>query len=482
MLMEYFYDYAPAIIIGTTCLISGVIIGVFVARMARNPNDNANNNEDDIASIIQDAATLEDKVGFLETTLNKLFTEDLPNLTTYIMSLPDNISNPLLLKMVKITEYIRTRSQEYKETFHNNDEIGENYYEVGNDNLYSPHEIISPAYKIFSDFSEGIFGLILHTLFYVFCVFAVISIPKFCFMLYKDVNNKLNFFILLFIAVIITTFFFLFPIIMLILTISGSILSFILAIQIYLRKFNYLNPIIIGIFNFLSHINVMTFLLDLYSFVFFKVSFNTFKYIIDFYFIFTLAYVTFSKVFIFCFVNDLLQYFSTFNYFLLLFMMFLSLYIWLFRISLLYANVIIISYQTRRLYIDNILLIEGNNPINEIPQSSSSDAMTDYPRPKSVFKGFFNRHYQRNTYYYPPRPWYYYSGNLILGVCTLGIGCYGAYLGYHALQATRAQNTQMANQNKELANQNRELARQNDLEELSQGLMTKEEYHKKWKS
>jgi hypothetical protein len=39
MLLDLLHNYVPAIIIGTTCLISGVIIGVFVARMSKNPND-----------------------------------------------------------------------------------------------------------------------------------------------------------------------------------------------------------------------------------------------------------------------------------------------------------------------------------------------------------------------------------------------------------------------------------------------------------
>jgi hypothetical protein len=134
-MQDYLSNNFSTIVVGTTCLISGVIIGVFVARMSKNPNYNANS--DDVASIIKENEILENKVTFLQDTLNKRFTQDLSDLTNSITVLAQQFSQTLLSKLLEISTYLITRSQEFKETFSNKNQIPDNYYATGDDNFYS---------------------------------------------------------------------------------------------------------------------------------------------------------------------------------------------------------------------------------------------------------------------------------------------------------------------------------------------------------
>lgn len=74
-----------------------------------------------------------------------------------------------------------------------------------------------------------------------------------------------------------------------------------------------------------------------------------------------------------------------------------------------------------------------------------------------------------------------------VGLCTLGVGCYGIYyqrqqylMAQQQNEIAREQNRIAQEQNEIARKQNREFKKQNDLEEVSQGLMTKETYQKKW--
>jgi hypothetical protein len=109
---------------------------------------------------------------------------------------------------------------------------------------------------------------------------------------------------------------------------------------------------------------------------------------------------------------------------------------------------------------------------------------------------FINVNYNRNYYrqfFDSTKPVFYRNVGLGIGFCAMGAACVGAYYAkvqadyakeqayYAKQQAEHAkQQTDYAKQQAEHAAHNTaELRRQNDLEELSQGIITRDEYERR---
>lgn len=115
----------------------------------------------------------------------------------------------------------------------------------------------------------------------------------------------------------------------------------------------------------------------------------------------------------------------------------------------------------------NILQVE------EAPTEAPSSVPTT---PKSFIHVSFHQNNNNHHHHYPkPRMSSWGKFGIGIGVCTLCVGSYTAYNSYLAVQAAQIQAQASISQLLELQ-------RQNDLQERAQGVMSDEEYNKKWKT
>jgi len=124
-----------------------------------------------------------------------------------------------------------------------------------------------------------------------------------------------------------------------------------------------------------------------------------------------------------------------------------------------------------------ILKMEGEQPSS---QSSSSSSSTEIPSTRRNFLNIsFNRH--RHNYYYSYQKLHFWGKvGIGVGVGTFAIGSVTCIYSYQSAQAAMLQVEQARIQNEHSRIQNIEFRRQNDLEELSQGIISKETYNKRW--
>lgn len=114
-----------------------------------------------------------------------------------------------------------------------------------------------------------------------------------------------------------------------------------------------------------------------------------------------------------------------------------------------------------------------DHPNDELPSHGNKNPVNSKPEKSYSFLTFRktinnNQYHQAST-----NAFRYRVIGLGIGACTLCIGGYAAY--QQRLQTIAAQESVRAQEIN-----NREMTRQNDLEELSQGLMSKENYNKKY--
>jgi hypothetical protein len=100
---------------------------------------------------------------------------------------------------------------------------------------------------------------------------------------------------------------------------------------------------------------------------------------------------------------------------------------------------------------------------------------------RSLLHVSYNNHNHNHNHPYKPRMSSWGKFGIGLGVCTLCVGSYTAYNSYLTAQAAIIQAQASAIQAQASLSQLSELQRQNDLQERAQGLISSEEYAKKWK-
>jgi len=354
--------------------------------------------------------------------------------------------------------------------------------------------------------SEGHLGFLIQTIFYIFCFLSSFIIPYGYYHTYRIIKNNSLFFSFGLIMLSLATLFFYFPLLLLFSSIVASTFAFIFSFQPYLNRYTLTIPLLTFTFSRLTKLGLYTYIFKVYSTIFFIISLNKFKFFVRAYVTFSIAYIFFTKIFFLFYLSGILNTLTTFNYFLLLLMMFLSSLFWILRLVILYITIIINSIQYRNLFLDNLLLIEGG--FVEQPSQPSQPSSQSSSQPSSSVKTSYslfslNRHYVRQTFHYS-RPRYIYNGNMIIGVCTLGLGCFAGYVAYNAMLETARGNELTSKANEltrqaheltretneltretnevnrqatgELARQNDELARQNDLGELTGNIISVDEY------
>jgi hypothetical protein len=254
-------------------------------------------------------------------------------------------------------------------------------------------------------------------------------------------------FFLIGIGALITMFF---PIFWLIFIMPLTVISLILVFPCVIQYVFPRRNLIVIILNFLIEVNVFKFLTNLHSIVFYTktkiyIMFVIFCYGLTIFYILVSRYNFYHKIVL----RETFSFSTTLIIGVFLFIGLCGSYL---RILINLSNIVVLA---ARAYVPEIL-----DPILKVEPA-------DYPinTPRN-FLGF-SKHTHNHNHYHPPQPkttgWSRFGVIAALGTLAVGSATY-----YH----TRLQTA-------ELQKQTQEFKRQNDLEELSQSLMTKEEYHKR---
>lgn len=223
----------------------------------------------------------------------------------------------------------------------------------------------------------------------------------------------------------------------------------------YLQHYNFY---LIKILNFAYNYGILNFLGRLHVFMFYC---DGTKFFIRAFMIHLMSfiYILLTRYYFYNFVFLHNAPFTGIRYCLFLFFSFICLiavYIrFLITLSIICINHIEILLPE---LLSNILKVEPSLPLDS--------ALSHSPmHPRSLIH--FSYHNNNNHHHYPkPRMSSWGKFGIGLGVCTLCVGSYTAYNSYLTTQAALLQVSA--------------LQRQNDLQEVSQGIMSKEEYKIKW--
>ena len=254
-----------------------------------------------------------------------------------------------------------------------------------------------------------------------------------------------------------------------------SMLTAIPSLIFYLHfrfNINAIQRILSYLISFLNRVGILNFLNNLYSKVFFVITdFQYFWFTQSLFFV-SLGYIIISRYYVFFVVTNNFHLLNQFHYILLTLSLYLCLCIWTLRLILNLSFFIVSSLQS---YNKPILLFGEDLPI---PPSSNSN-IPPSSNPPSTPPNYFsfwnlNRHTYNTSYTYA-RPRWYYMGNLTLGVCTLGLGCVGAYVAYQMWTATEESN-------RALDRNSQAMNRQSDQADVDAGRMTEQAYIDKWLS
>lgn len=248
-------------------------------------------------------------------------------------------------------------------------------------------------------------------------------------------------------------------------------LNFSYYIQKYLSQYN---AYVIFILNLAYTHGILHFLGRLHIFIFYSGDKNFYIrafiiHLMSFFYILLTRYYYYNFVFL---KNSPL---IGFNYFLFLVFSFICLVAVYIRF-LVTLSIICISKIEILLphLLPNILQVE------EAPTEAPSSVPTT---PKSFIHVSFHQNNNNHHHHYPkPRMSSWGKFGIGIGVCTLCVGSYTAYNSYLAVQAAQIQAQASQIQAQASISQLLELQRQNDLQERAQGVMSDEEYNKKWKT
>ncbi len=255
-----------------------------------------------------------------------------------------------------------------------------------------------------------------------------------------------------------------FPMLWLIFFMPLTILSLVLGgipyyIQPYFPRVNLILPIL----EILGELNILKFFITLHSLVFYSIT-KIYLYFFVFCNVFTILYMIVSRYNFYhkVVLREDFSFDTSLVIGLLLFISFCGSYL---RILINVSNVVVavVRHYAPDL-LDPLLRVQPE----ELPPGSH----------RSLF------HFSRNTHnnHYPPQP-----KSVTWGRAGFFIACGGMVLGgvtaYYTARQTYAmerQTLEMIHQNDLMERQTLEIIHQNDLEELSQGIMTKEEFNKRY--
>lgn len=284
----------------------------------------------------------------------------------------------------------------------------------------------------------------------------------------KNAMNKNTFFIMILILFMMSLITFFWPI-----TISVCFfLSFLFSLPFFYHHFidntfllKHL-PKVKQVILFLDKINFLTFIYILHENLYLKLSFKQFKiFAIILHFIIAI-YVCVSRYYFynniilhvnFTFLNLLLIYFA-------LFVGFFCLYIRFF----LNLGFILLPLVREIEIMDNLILkVEGLDGVDVSENKKNNNSSYQ------LLKIHRETHHHHHNHINPTK-------NLLWGKLGFGVGLFTAAVASATCYYTYQQVLAARQQNEALDRQNIALDRQNDLEEVAQGLMTKEEYLKKY--
>lgn len=294
----------------------------------------------------------------------------------------------------------------------------------------------------FSNITSKTFSFFLF-LFLSLCCFLTIKFPtiSFCFVLILILINIMSIFTGNF------------------LTLTVPFLDKILVVKIPFIFTQLSNKFFYFILDIFEKIKIFRLLETLHINLFYKLSVPTFE---------SLTLLCHSLSFLYLVTNRLI-YFKIDSFLspdILYLLLFISLYfVWFRAVISLSIRLVQIYRNINPLALDPVLRVDPFDP-NEFP-----------PKPDYKSKSLFAFHRTNNYHHLPPTPKKFTAwqkGTAVAAFATVAITGLGTYYAYQHLQSSRDQTV-------ELKRQTVELKRQNDLEEVSQGLMTREEFKNKYK-
>jgi hypothetical protein len=338
--------------------------------------------------------------------------------------------------------------------------------------------ITSPVITLPQDYSSlpyylsfNAFGF-LTIVFYIFSFVLCLIVPYMLYITYTYIIDKM--YRLRFIMILLTAsiIFFALPLLLLVVSALTAIpsLFFYLHFHFSIRRFD---RIFSSMVSFLYRIGIITFINRLYSTIFLVISDIQFLFFTNGLFMISFGYIAISRFYLFFVITNNLSLLDKFHYVLLSLSLFLCLCIWALRLLINLSFFVVSSLQT---YDKPILLFGEEVPIPPSNPSSPPIPPSTPTPPPSPIRHFSlwnsNRHTHSNYYSYA-RPQWYYMGNLTLGVCTLGLGCVGAYVAYQMWITTHESNLA-------LDRNSQAMHRQSDQTDLDAGRITEEDYMNKW--
>ncbi len=283
------------------------------------------------------------------------------------------------------------------------------------------------------------------------------------------------------IIILLTTISFISPMFSFIFTslIMGIMLILLFPYKIYDSFFDTQKTLIKKILIVLEDLGILDFLATLYI-MFFCVPAKIFKIRLLIMFIISIAYIITTR---YCFIHILLLHekFSYITYIFIYFMLFIGISLIYFRF-LINLALFIVPLALRlepKLLSESVLYVFGEE---QDMQKSQDIPVTSPAKPRNRLS-FINITVNRSTYqqhFTLNNPKSFRNFGIGLGLFTLGATSYAAYCSKIQADAAIIQaNAALAQVIAQEVN-NKEMARQNDLEEVAQGLMSKDDYIKKY--
>ena len=317
---------------------------------------------------------------------------------------------------------------------------------------------------------------VLKSLFYFFFIFAVSGVTFLIYCFYTLFTFTLKTLVSTCFIITLILFYF-FPLVMLAFSLLVSSLSLLVNYRMFFYRNMFLSSTVTKLFKFLTNHKLIDLFFNLHSFIFYKLNDSDFYIVLNIIFFLSFGYVFAARVYIFKASQLRLSDFSSFDYSLLLLFIFLCLFAWLFRLFISFSNLLVYNQLATNLQSHLLLITDGQEPHNSGGPMTPPDFKNNFPhsavenKPVS-FRGWFNFHRHNHNYNFN-KPKFYYTGTLILGVCTLGLGCFATYIAYRSYIETIRMNDVMHETDKVMG-------QTNDQWKVDNGLMTKDAFIKKY--